>query len=1012
MSSELVVGFRAHIDRHEKSSFGTGSRRKPWTAPEYALVFDTETTADELQRLLYGWYRVLRRTARGTWRVVGEGMVHADDLEARDPNGFAALREYAATHKAEVVMGKSRTIPLHSRETFIRKVFMPYAFHRRALVVGFNLPFDLSRLAVRQRRAGGKQYRGGFTFVLSRYQDEETGEYHDHQFIPCISVKVLDNARAFIGFRRARAPDRDQTADIDSETTDWYFTGHFLDIRTLLFALTDKKYSLDRAAKEFLSVRKDKAPPHGIITARHIEYARQDVRVTQQLFAYALPEFEKLPIALDPCKAYSSATIAKHYLLAMGITPLRLKFSTALAPEHLGWAMASYYGGRAGVYARRQPVPVVMLDFQSMYPTVFTLMRLWQWVIADRLEIEDCTKEAQAFLDRVSLDGCFDKNLWTQLGFFAEVQPQGETYPVRAPYDDDGEHFTTGFNRFTAAYTTVYAGPDLVAATLEDGQAPRLGRAFRIVPVGIQAGLQSIRLPHGVSIDPAQDDFFKAVIEERLKQKAQASSSPIAKRIAHALKILANSGAYGIFAEVLPQDVLRPERVTLYGRSAAFERTTIMPEEPGLFYCPPIASLVTAAARLMLAIGECEVRKRGGVIAMCDTDSLAPVATRRGGRLPEPLEHGPHVRALSWAEVEAIRRRYEALNPYARSALAGSILDLTTENFVYGVQRALVFLGISAKRYALYRRRKRGVSIVTASEHGLGQYVSPDVAPEDEDETRDQAKPWITLVWRRIIHECEGLAPIRLSFANLPALSRFSITSPEQLAPFIARQSSMWAYDDHVKPFNFVLAAHRESDFALPDDPATKRPVNKFQLITSYDVDRSRWLTRPCFDIHTGKAYAVTVDGPPRPGGPIVVKSYGYVVERYALHPESKSMSATGAPCDGLTRGLLVRRHVVATDFRHLGKEANKLERVFFGQEHVYSGVQAIYVDPAHDPFRVLYVPKMRTVKPRRRLARAAGITTRAVRAILQGARPRPHVRSLLMQYLDALAPSPTERPT
>ncbi len=56
-----------------------------------------------------------------------------------------------------------------------------------------------------------------------------------------------------------------------------------------------------------------------------------------------------------------------------------------------------------------------------------------------------------------------------------------------------------------------------------------------------------------------------------------------------------------------------------------------VPEEPGDYCFPPVASLITGAARLMLALLEKSVAKLGGTYAMEDTDSMAIVATETGG---------------------------------------------------------------------------------------------------------------------------------------------------------------------------------------------------------------------------------------------------------------------------------------------------------------------------------------------------------------------------------------------
>jgi hypothetical protein len=61
--------------------------------------------------------------------------------------------------------------------------------------------------------------------------------------------------------------------------------------------------------------------------------------------------------------------------------------------------------------------------------------------------------------------------------------------------------------------------------------------------------------------------------------------------------------------------------------------------------------------------------------AICDTDSLAIVASRRGGKLRIPGSGG--TRILSWADVQAIVDKFATLNPYDRNIVKGSILNLS-----------------------------------------------------------------------------------------------------------------------------------------------------------------------------------------------------------------------------------------------------------------------------------------------------------------------------------------------
>ena len=63
-------------------------------------------------------------------------------------------------------------------------------------------------------------------------------------------------------------------------------------------------------------------------------------------------------------------------------------------------------------------------------------------------------------------------------------------------------------------------------------------------------------------------------------------------------------------------------------------------ELPGPWYFPPVSALITAGGRLLLAMLERMVTDAGGTYLMCDTDSMAIVASEHGGLVP--CNGGPH----------------------------------------------------------------------------------------------------------------------------------------------------------------------------------------------------------------------------------------------------------------------------------------------------------------------------------------------------------------------------------
>jgi DNA polymerase elongation subunit (family B) len=166
------------------------------------------------------------------------------------------------------------------------------------------------------------------------------------------------------------------------------------------------------------------------------------------------------------------------------------------------------------------------------------------------------------------------------------------------------------------------------------------------------------------SIDPYHDDFFRKVIEER---KKKVKSDPLY----YFLKILANAGCYGLYAEVNRFQFGKNAAKTIgifSGEESRTERTCIV-ERPGPWYFPPVSALITAGGRLLLAMLEKMVTDAGGSYLMCDTDSMAIVASERGGLVP--CKGGQHrttdgtdaVKALSWGEVRRIVGKFGRLNP-------------------------------------------------------------------------------------------------------------------------------------------------------------------------------------------------------------------------------------------------------------------------------------------------------------------------------------------------------------
>jgi hypothetical protein len=731
-----VRPFTVRIDIDD-SSRRRHSRRGDATPDwgDYVLLFDTETSIDTAQALLFGSYQVCRWEDR---RLVCEeqGLFYADELPTEDPAAVACLRDYA----------KQYDLTLHSRHEFVTRVFFHCLCGLGAIVSGFNLPFDLSRIAVEVGEARGRFY-GGFSFILVDYLDAK-GRRRADDWYARVCVNSLDSKRAIIGLSGGREPSKGKGV-----------RARFLDLRTLAYALTDRSHSLESACEEF-EVEHGKTRPkeHGRVTPEYIAYNRRDVQASRELLERMAAVFDMHPIGLDPCGTRSPASLAKAYLEAMGVNEPAKQFA-GFPKRALGDAMCAYYGGRCEAHIRRTIVPVVYTDFLSMYPTVNSLMQLWLLLTADRIEVVDWTAQAQEFLNDVSLDRSFDPSLWHDLLFFGQIHPDDDVLPARAEYSSEMRGWNIGVNPLTCDAPLWYAAPDLVASTLLTGRPPRVCRAFRLMPHGRQSTLRPTRLANKILIDPARDDFFRLLPEERARN-GRRNDLPASEqqRLKRFLKVLANSGTYGIFAQINSHDLPKERRAHLavHGNSTRFDCHTPFSEIPGPFCFPPIASLICAAARLMLALLERCVTDAGGQYALCDTDSMAIVATREGGLVPCPggplqtIDGRPAIRALSWTLVDAIVERFAGLSPYDRSAIPGSILKIEDVNRADdGTQRQLWTYAISAKRYVLFWSDESGNLILEPepSEHGLGHLLDPDGSIDEAN------KEWIAAVWKELVSQ-------------------------------------------------------------------------------------------------------------------------------------------------------------------------------------------------------------------------------------------------------------------
>ncbi len=507
--------------------------------PQHALVFDCESRITTDQALTFGSWRFCE-LRRNTYVCTEDGIFHNDQgLSARE---FDFLRRYARATKPETTDDGCPRLRFYSRSKFVQEV-LGIAVQAKVLIVCFNSGFDLSRVAVDWETAEN----GGWSLIFSQWRNPKTGKLNANKFFPRIVIKVLNSKTAIIHSTRAplfEPKERESKHSNKSAEVKCWPAARFLDLRTLLWALRNKSFSLKFACKEYGIPGKLDHKPTGRVHLEEIKYCRQDVQATVNLLNAVKQEFDLHPIAPGPDRMLSPASVAKSYLEEQHI--LHPSEKVVDADAAYGIFMQSYFGGRAECRIRNWEVPVCPVDFMSQYPTVNELLGNWDVLTAEHLTFPDATEDVRRLLSRITRDHCFQRKLWRQFKFFALVRPDNDILPVRTAYNGTTQNI--GVNYLTSKEPIWFAGPDIIASILlSNGKVPRIEKAIRVIPHGKQAGLTSTSLRGMVEVDANKHSFFQHVIEQR----AAHESNPA---LHYWLKILANSGSYGLFVELNPND--------------------------------------------------------------------------------------------------------------------------------------------------------------------------------------------------------------------------------------------------------------------------------------------------------------------------------------------------------------------------------------------------------------------------------------------------------------------------
>jgi hypothetical protein len=903
---ELSIAERAYavpVERKRDAHSGNDDRKggavlgpSLWT-----LTSDIETTTGPEQRLRVGDYQL-----RHNGELREEGLFY--DPVALSDRERRRLRDYARRHG----------LVLRTVDEYVEQIVYRVAYLRNALLIGFNLPFDLARLAYHHEAAKGRKMGGGFSF-----------SYHEHW--PHPRIKHLSRTAALIDYaspggqrtsRSWRRRGRRRSAR----------RGFFCDVHSLAAALTGSSHSLASLALLLGTPRQKMEAEHGQeLDATYIRYLRNDVQVTWECFEVLAARYASFHLAQTPVPSVlSEASIGKACLREMGIKPWRTTQPDA-PPELIGSTMSSYFGGRSEIHIRREICRVAYCDFRSMYPTVSVLMGLWRFVIAKGIDWHEATETTRDFVDGLRLQDLGSCETWRRLNVLVQVEADGDLFPVRAAYDERSGAYSIGLNYLTCKEPLWFTLADVCVSKLLTGKTPKILRALAFTPQEPQDALVPIDIlgNSDYHIDPTRDDFYLRVTELRGAVKGRMSSLPAGpehERLdaeQQALKIASNASCYGIFVELNVQEYSRKREVAYYahdGKPHTAKLASI--EEPGRYFHPLLASLTTGAARLMLAIVEHLAEREGIGWAFCDTDSMA-LACPEGMSEEEFLDRAARVRG--W---------FEQLNPYSSG---GELLKLEPVNKALDAEglEPLYCLAISDKRYALFNIDADGRPVLRkASAHGLGylqppypQKNAPAAIPSPRVSFRKLGVDrWQYDLWYRIVEAALDGHPQQVRLDDLPgfsevAMSRYAATRPRLLHWFDAYNKGK-PYCEQVRPFAFMNAYQPKR--APQRDPWTLTQ-DRYGAGAKGSREAGVWLPRAVSPFHPDPAIAVqhcfdrdTGEAVP----PELLRTNRQAVERYHMHPERKFHGG-----DYTESGVLRRRHIRVLEvngIQHIGKEANR----------------------------------------------------------------------------------------
>ena len=812
------------------------------------LTLSTETTQDQQQSLTFGSCAVWINDS--LYKIC---LFHDENLDSKKVD---VIRQVGNTLQKE----KNCTVTVFPKDEFVTNVFYPYVYEARAKCISFDLPYELSRLAASWGTA--RKIQDAFSLKL----------VENNPRLPAIKIKSINSDAAFIQFA---TPLRTKSEKKKIPTHKVY-RGYFLDLKTLGYTMSNKSFDGINDIAETFGVDANLKNKKGI-TKDSIRNNAEKSLTIHKLYCKTVSVLQDtfLIKPFHANKLYSPASISKLYLEKLNISPL-LEKNPDFPKEIMGNLMSAFYAGRVETRIRKTPVPVTYLDCTSTYPTLFSLMEMYPFLTAEKIENSITTEQTQKFLDEITLQDISKKETWRSLATICKVIPDGNMIvPVRSGYGSKKtQNIGVNYLKSIDGTSLWYTLSDLVASKLLTGHTLIIEKAITFTPVEIQQNIpdEEIEIFKGVTVNPRKENFIEQLIEKRLEMKQSLSSSSedcdVDKTIQNAIKIIANTASYGIHIQVNSEKSEKQnEHVAVYGIDdepfSASQNSLSRKEIPAKHFNPILGVFLPAAARLVLATAESLVTShRDGYVAYMDTDSIM----------------------VSPKHANEIQEFFQKLNLYSNKDVKFFKIEKSDDGKPLD---NVLFYGISSKRYVLFENNdkpKNKFNIYKFTSHGFAHLL-------DVDE-----KQW----WHGILqmhYHPESKQEILDKYDSTYAVSKMSITTPNVLKRF-----------SNLRPFDKILVGAGYSTDGkgnaivptLPYLDAKKREYVQYMSFTDYS---------------TGEIFSDSVDDTV-----LFWKPLSEMLDDYANHKEAKS----GGDIVGLLPRL--RMKIDRNLIKYVGKEVANLD--------------------------------------------------------------------------------------